>query len=173
MSRIVEKTLVLSFSGGPVASSSGTIRAAWDDARNRAADGTVKSQWLPRDAAFFIVQADAGVSVTRVLPTDGSVRELGPVNRTQTDSLLFAAADNEQQLSWLPSGVISPTWYGNQGSGLQKNGQTVTVAAGHPCRGNLSYAARVQSYRLDTPAVTLAAKQQWPLDVVIYYTERS
>lgn len=167
----VEKTLVLSFSGGQVQNSTGTMRAAWDDVRNRAADGTVKTQFLPGESAFFIVQADASLRITRVVPTSGAVVALGAASWQQTDSLLFALADQQQQLSWQPSGGVSATWYGNQGSGMRVSGLAVTVAAGHPCRGELAYAARVQSYRLDTPRVSLAKGQTWPVDVVVYYTE--
>lgn len=169
--RQVEKTLVLSFSGDQAVSADGSIRAAWDDARNRAADGTVKTQFIPGDSAFFIVQADPAVRITRVLPTAGSVQAQGEVNRAQSDSLLFAAADQQQTLSWIPAGGISPRWYGNQGSGLQVSGTTITCAAGHPCRGDLAYTARCRSYRLQTPAVSLAKGQTWPVDVVIYYAE--
>ncbi len=173
MSRAVEKTLVLSFSGGVTSNAAGTVRAAWDDALNRGSDGQVKSQFVPGDAAWLIVQADPSVRITRVLATAGAIVALGEVSRRQTDSLLFAAADSEQSLSWRPSGGVSSAWYGNQGSSLRVNGQTVTVGAGHPCRALFSYTARCMSYRLQTPAVKLATGQEYPIDVVVYYTEVS
>lgn len=167
----VEKTLVLSFTGDQAVSADGAVRAAWDDTRNRDRAGEVKSQFVPGEAAWFIAQADPSVRITRVAPTDGAVVALGTVNRPQVDSLLLSAADHQGSLSWRPSGSVSVTWYGNQGSGLRVDGLSVTAAAGHPCRGDCRYTAQVQSYRLDTPRVPLAKGQTWPVDVVIYYTE--
>ena len=169
----VEKTLVLSFSGGMVSNASGTVRAAWDDTANKSAAGEVKTQFIPGDPAMFIVQAEPSVQITRVLATAGEVQYQGEVNRPQTDELGWAAADDRQQLAWRPAGGVSPTWYGNVGSGLKVDGMTATVTAGLPCLARLAYTARVRSYRLQTPKITLAKGQEYPLRVYIYYKEAS
>jgi hypothetical protein len=167
----VEKTLVLSFSGGMAVNASGTVRAAWDDAGNKSAAGEVKTQFIPGDPAMFIVQAEPSVQITRVLATAGEVQYQGEVDRPQTDELGWAAADDRQQLAWRPNGAVTPTWYGNAGSGLKIDGMTATVAGGLPCLARLAYTARVRSYRLQTPAVVLAKGQDYPLRVYIYYKE--
>lgn len=173
--REVEKTLVLSFSGAQAGGgSTAAVRAAWDDARNRAADGSVRSQFVPGESVYFIAQADAGARITRVAATSGAVVGLGAASRPQSDTLLFTGGEQSPpQLSWVPSSGLIATWYGNQGSGLQVAGRSVTVAAGYPCRATLAYSAAVTSYRLDTPRVQLAKEASWPIDVVIYYVEVS
>jgi len=143
-----------------------------DDTLNIGADGKVKTQFLPGERVYVLLQIPDGVVVTDVRCSDGSIAKVGDVSREQTDRLTIDEASDQLTLSKIPAGDLEPTWYGNSGS-LSLDGKTLTVSGDLPAIVDLTYAYTATSYILSGPAVALAGGEEWPVRVTAYTPEEA
>lgn len=165
-------TLVVPFGDEAVSGAGGAIVAEWDDTMNLDANGQVKTQWQPGDAAYLLLHNDGSVRVLAVKATAGSIVAAGAANLSRQATLGFSAAGEKQGLQYLPAGPLSFVWKGNVGQGAGNVGKEVSVAAGQfPCLAEVSYPVDFSRYRLQTPAMMLAAEETFPIRVYVYYEE--
>lgn len=162
-------TLVVRF-GEAGRSASGNVVAEWDDTLNLDASGQVKSRYIPGDEVYLLVHAP-GVQILRLAATDGSVSGSGEEVLDRAEELGFGSIDDLHELRYLPAEAPVVTWCGRQGLGLQRTGRSVGVDDGFPCLAKVSYPVQFERYRLQTPVRTLAANEEYPLLVYIYYRE--
>jgi hypothetical protein len=159
----VAATIVIKF-GESAADSSALALVELDDSRNVDAAGEVKSSFAPGDVVYFLVHHASELRIGSVVPTDGYVVNMGRTQFARKSQQLFA--DGEAvSLSYLPAGGVAPTWYGRT-SALTQNGQQL-VAVDPPVIGDLSFTIDAALYRLQTPSVTLAEEQTYPVAVVV------
>src|SRR5574340_26965 len=145
------------------------VQVVWDDAANVDAEGDPISQYYPGDSRYFLVIVPAGFDVTDVVPTDGTVTDMGPVTRNQVDQVLFDLPDKLIDLSQLPVGGVTPTWYGKTAVHTVEGKQVKASAA--PCLADLAYSYAAHQYRLTAPptlAIGPADDDDWPIGVVVY-----
>ena len=160
-------TLTIQFGEG--ADSSLLAVALLDDELNRDAAGEVKSSFASGDQPYFLVHLDPALAVGSVRCSSGSARFLGEVTRTEEADIDADAAGDTAELSYLPAGGVSGTWYGNQ-PGMTVNGRTLTWAEPLPATGKLRYSYRAYSYRYSPPA--LRPDQEWRVRIVIQAVPR-
>jgi len=167
----VVATLVVNF-GEDTASESGAIIAEWDDTMNVGADGEVKSQFFPGDEAYLLVHHDATAIIQAVKTTSGAIVSIGAAVLTRMAELGWGDPDDAQSLNYLPAGQLAYRWFGNAGSGAELVGKVLRMTGWQfPCLAEVSYPVQFTRYRLQTPAVTLAKDETWPIRVYIYYIE--
>ncbi len=166
----VVDTLIVNF-GEAVATASGSIIAEWDDSLNLDAGGEVKTQFVPGDEIFLLVHHDADVSIVDVKPTAGSLSNLGNIQLQRIQEIGWGNIDDEQQLTYNPTGNLAFAWKGRVGLAPVKNGKAVTLGSSFPCLALVSYGVDFTRYRLQTPIMTLAKDETFPLRVYIYYQE--
>ena len=167
----VVATLVVNF-GEDTASESGAIIAEWDDTMNVGADGEVKSQFFPGDEAYLLVHHDATAIIQGVKTTSGAIVSTGEATLTRTAELGWGDPDDAQSLNYLLAGQLAYRWFGNAGSGAELVDKSLRMTGGQfPCLAEVSHSVAFTRYRLQTPAVTLAKDETWPIRVYIYYVE--
>lgn len=171
MTTTVVGTLVVPF--GEIASAAGgSIMAEWDDTMNLDAGGEVKSQWLPGDVAYLLVHHDSTVRILAVKATAGSIGWAGSATLARKELVGFSAAAEKQGLQYLPAGSLAFAWKGNVGQGADNVGKEASVSGGQfPCLAEVSYPVAFGRYRLQTPSMSLAAEETFPVRVYIYYEE--
>ena len=144
-----------------------------DFARNRETDSDgndqEKTSWHPGDIYHFLVQHDPGLRITDVRSSWGSVQSLGMATRSHTgEDIQLAEAEDEQETSYIPSGAVSATWYGNSPR-VANTGRAVRYQSGPlPAIGTIRYSAAWHSYRLVPAALTLSEGEEWPVLIVAY-----
>lgn len=168
----VVATLVVPF-GETVSGAGGAIIAEWDDTMNLDDDGEVKSKWLPGDVAYLLVHHDSSlINILAAKATAGSISASGSALLSRDDLLGFSAAGEKQSLQYLPAGALGYDWKGNVGQGASNVGKEVSVASGQfPCMAEIEYPVAFGRYRLQTPLMSLAADETFPVRVYIYYEE--
>lgn len=169
MSKVVLK---LEFSDA--AADSGLFAAMIADfARNREtnSDGedVEKTSFTPGDIYHFLIQHDPGLLLTAVKSSWGAVQSLGQVTRSHTgEDLQLAEAEDENETSYIPTGSVSASWYGNSPR-IANTGREIRYASGPlPAIGRIGYSARWHSYRLVPAALTLGEDEEWPVLIVAY-----
>lgn len=162
----VRATIVVHYGEG--VSKDAFVLAELDETMNVDADGNQLASFTPDDKVWFLVQIDPTLRIDKVRATDGQVVAEGQVRRDRVDNLLFEAAAEAKELSAIPTGPVTPEWYGRQGTGFAAEGRQVTVAGGVPCLGDVSYAALMQGYRLEPPNIELAADETYTVKIVVY-----
>lgn len=163
-------TLVVNF-GEAAATDSGNIVAEWDDELNVDAAGEVLSRFVPGDEVWLLLHHDAGVTITGVAVTAGTVSRSGEVHRQRQAELGWGSIDDDQQLSYTPEGLLAYDWKGRVGSAPERTGRSVSVAGNFPCLAVVTFQVRFVSYRIQTPKMTLAEKETFPLRAYVYYTD--
>lgn len=166
----IVNSIVVSF-GESVTSDSGSLTVEWDDSLNVDDDGEVKTSFVPGDVLYLLIHHGSDVDVVGVKCTSGTLSGGSAVNITMEDEIGWGSSDDDQELSYSPSGALSYTWFGRVGSGITLVDKVLTVAESFPCLARVSYLARFLRYKLQTPSVTLAEEETWPLLVYVYYTE--
>jgi len=123
-------------------------------------DGKVveKTSFAPGDPYHFLTKCSNGIYIAKILVTAGDITALGSVTRTRENDLVFTeinSADNKPSISYVPSGNLSPVWYGNVGGPLyvDQEQMKVDIRTGTiPCYCKATYPVSFDSYRL-TPQV--------------------
>jgi hypothetical protein len=133
----------------------------------------VKPAFLPGDPAYLLIHTDATVRVLAVRATSGTMfSEVLPVVMSRSDELAFAVENEAKGLQYLPDGPLFYTWYGNQGLNPERTGREVTVPSGaFPCLCKVTYPVRFTRWKLQTPRMTLAKDETFPIAVFITYEE--
>jgi hypothetical protein len=136
------------------------------DIRTLPAEG-VKSQFVPGDQVFFLMHYDhSRLRITDIKATSGQVVVQGEVSRSTTDEVLFTAAGELLQLSHIPVGGVSASWFGRSAA-ISRDGRNVSANAA-PCLGNVSYVYQATSCRFVPPPMTLSDDDSYPVAIVVY-----
>ncbi len=144
--------------------------AMLDKELNVDASGNELTQFAPGDVVYFLVQHDPSLKIVRVAATDGTVAAQGIRTVTMQDQVDFVAAGESVDITALPSGAVTVgKWYGRQGAGMKITGRNVSVTSGTPAKADLDYKARMNGYKLVTPAVSLTEDETYPITVFIYF----
>lgn len=162
----VKATIVVSFGEG-VDGSGSFVLARLDDELNVDRDGNVISSFEPGDQVFLIIQHDDTVRISKVVATHGVIEQLPDKDYGFVDRVLFADAGKEGSLTAIPRGMVSRSPFGRQ-STVMVAGRKVWIEAGEPVMYDLTYSARVKSYKLHTPSMALGADDEYPIAIVIY-----
>lgn len=163
-------TLVVNF-GESAATDSGNIVAEWDDELNIDAAGEVISQFVPGDEVWLLLHHGADVTITGIAVTAGTVSRSGEAIRQRQAELGWGSVDDDQQLSYTPAGLLLYDWKGRVGSGAVRTERSVSVAGNFPCLAVVTFPVRFVSYRIQTPEITLAEKETFPLRAYVYYRD--
>lgn len=159
-------TLTISFDES--ADSSLLASAFLDDELNKDASGETKSSFGLTDKPYFLVHLDPKLAIKSVLCSSGSVTSRGTVSRTADEDIDVADADETTELSYIPSGSVSGSWYGNS-PGMSVSGRTVTWSGALPAAGKLKIPYRAYSYQYNPPAM-VSGTTEWRTHIVIHVT---
>jgi hypothetical protein len=162
----VAATIVVHF-GDDVAAGAFAI-ARLDDELNVDAAGEVITSFAPGDRIHFLVQHDATLRIAKVVPTDGTVARQPDKDYTITQQLTWLEDNEAQELEATPSGALTKTGYGRTASGWTLAGRSLSTTGGAPVIYDIEYRARMKSYVLHAPNVTLAEDATWPVVIGIY-----
>lgn len=168
----VVNALVVSF-GESVTSDSGSITVEWDDSLNVDGDGEVKTSFVPGDELYLLVHHGSDVELVGVKTTSGSISGGDRVNLVREDEFGWGSIDDEETLSYTPTGSLRYTWYGRVGTGAALVDKVLTMDGSFPCLARVSYPAIFLRYKLQTTKVTLEEEETWPLRVYVYYKDLS
>lgn len=158
-------TLVVEFGDG--ADSSAFVAMEFDETLNLDDDGNAKTSFEPEDDVWFWIQHAGTLQIDSIAATSGMVVDCGTVRRSRDQELTFTGTDSVE-LSHIPAGNPSYTWYGNEGSGLSRNGRTVLVSGNTPCTCDAVIPIDVHLYRFVPPALELADGQSYRVVIVAY-----
>jgi len=147
------------------------IQVVWDARANVDAAGEPISKYYPGDSRFFLVIVPAGIELVEVMATDANatVTEVGPVTRPQVDRLLFDEAGKLLNLSRLPAGAVTPTWYGRTATETVE-GQRIKASVA-PVLADIAYSYAAIQFRMTAPpelAIGPDEDDDWPIGVVVY-----
>jgi hypothetical protein len=165
-------TLVVKF-GTDVATDAVFI-AKLDDTMNVDAKGKVKTQFYPKDPAYFWLHYDRSkLQVTAVRSTAGQVVLQGSGSRQQIEEKLFEDLETPVEFECVPSGGLSIRWYGRETT-VAVTGRSALATTNYPCHGKVTYGFNVDLGCLLPPAEMVFDTDDegnslpWPIDVVIY-----
>ena len=161
----VAETFVTQFGKG--ADSSAFVVMELDETLNLDADGNEKTTWSPGDEIWFWIQHDASLVIDRVVATSGMVVDCGSARRSRSQALIFTSTDSVE-LSHIPAKNPTYTWYGNQGSGLSRNGRSVSVSGNTPCTCDVEIPIDVHLYRFVPPDLELGSEETYRVAIVAY-----
>ena len=167
----VAASLVVRFGEG--ADSTELVAMEFDAAMNLDAAGEEKREFSPGDPVFFLVHHAPTLRIGQVKASCGMVVAQGAVSREKEQQLLWTAAGEEQELSYVPASAVTPLWYGNVAAGLRKTGlRTMTVSGGLlPALSLVRHAVTFHLYKLLTPPVELGEGEEWPITIVAWMEE--
>ncbi|HNC99107.1 MAG TPA: hypothetical protein PKW90_23430 [Myxococcota bacterium] len=157
-------TIVIEFGAG--ADSGAFVALELDETLNLGEDGEEQTQFSPGDEVWFWLQHDASLRVGAVAATSGMVVDCGMVRRSRLQELTWINED-AQELSHIPAANPSYTWYGNAGSGMVRDGRSVTVTGNLPCTADAAIPIDVHLYRFVPPPLELADDASYRVVVVI------
>jgi hypothetical protein len=161
-------SIVIGFGEGVVAGDALAV-AELDTVRNRAADGSVKTEFGPREPFYFWVHHDPGLRIMSVRATGGNVSVVGQESRTvRLDWAFFPFSDTVIELSHIPAGLPTAVWHGRDGR-HQVNGRKLSAAA-VPAVADISYPIRVTLIRVTPPAEVdglTTSEQRFPVGVAV------
>ena len=163
----VAATIVVHF-GDDVAEDNRFALAMLDDELNVDAAGEVITSFAPGDIIHFLVQHDPALRLARVAATDGAIAAQPDKSYRIEQQLTFLVANEDQDLQAIPSGAITKTPYGRVAAGWQVQGRKIRILGNDPVVYDLSYLARMKSYRLHAPNVALGEDETWPVVIGIY-----
>ncbi len=140
--------------------------ALLDDELNKNASGEVKTSFGPGDAPYFLVHLDPKLAVKKVACSSGSVSGGGRVTRAAETEVNIGDGDDETtELEYIPSGGVTPTWYGNAPA-MKLDGRTINWSGALPAAGELKYSYSAHSYRYTPPAWS----KKWRAHLVVHVT---
>lgn len=162
-------TIVVRF-GQSIAGSTDLFLVELDGQLNReTVDGEdrEKTQFYPGDEIHFLLHYDrTKYRVEAIKATSGQVQMHQWVTRSHAEELLFEVAAEAKELSHIPNGNPSVTWYGNSAT-LNRDGRSLSASAA-PCLGLVSYPYQAWSGKLVPPNVDLEDGEEFPLAIVVY-----
>ncbi|MBV5328486.1 MAG: hypothetical protein JZU65_12775 [Chlorobium sp.] len=163
----VAATVVVEFGTG--ADSSALVVIELDETMNLDGDGEEKTSFSPGDQPYFLVHHDTSVRIGSVKCSSGMVTGGNSVPRERSQQVQFAAAEEAQELSHIPSGGIGWTWYGNAPA-ITQTGKSLVAATEDslPAIGEAKYTMEARQYHLIPPVITLADDETWPVLIVVY-----
>ena len=161
----VGATIVVEFGTG--ADSSAFVAVELDDRLNVDAEGEVKTQFNPGDQVWFWVQHDPSLRIDRVRATSGMVVSAGSASRTRDQQCTWTG-EASVELSHIPAGSPTLTWYGNVGTGLSRDGRKLRVAGNTPCTADAVVPINVHLYRYVPPPMALGEGETWRSVIVVY-----
>lgn len=162
---MVGGTLVVDFGAG--ADSSAFVAMEFDEPLNLDDDGNAKTSFDPGDEVWFWIQHAETLRIDRVVATSGMVVDCGIVRRSRDQELTFTGVDSVE-LSHIPAGNPSLTWYGNEGNGLTRTGRSVSVSGNTPCTCDAVIPIDVHLYRFVPPVLALGADETYRVVIVAY-----
>lgn len=171
----VEATTLVEF--GDVDPASVLVVLELDNILNVDSEGNNKTSFAPGDDIFFRLQVSSGVVIEDIIPTDGTVQNLGAVSRSSEETTVFLSreADNptKKTLSYIPNGSISITYIGRSGSvsRAQKTNLSVEYTGdinSVPFLAEFTYNYNIGSYVLRTPNIELTENESYPIVIVVY-----
>lgn len=160
-----QATLVIEFGSG--ADSAAFVAMELDEVFNVDSDGAQKTKFEAGDQWWFWLQHEVSLRIGAITPTSGMVVDCGQAVRSRSQEITWTASNPSQELSHIPSSAPKIIWYGNEGSGMQRNGRTVTVAGNLPCTADVEMPIDVHLYRFVPPPLTLADEATFRVVVVI------
>lgn len=126
-----------------------------------------KTQFYPGDEINFLLHYDRSkYQVEAIKATAGQVQMNQWVTRTHEEEMLFEAVGDAQELSHIPSGSPTITWYGNTAE-IDRDGRSLSASAA-PCIGHASYPYQAWSGKLVPPSIELEDGEEFPLAIVVY-----
>lgn len=158
-------TLVVEFGEG--ADSNAFVAMEFDETLNLGDDGEEKTSFDPDDEVWFWIQHADTLQIDSVKATSGMVVDCGTVRRSRVQELTFTGKDTVD-LSHIPAVNPSYTWYGNEGSGLARNGRSVSVSGNTPCTCDVVIPIDVHLYRFVPPALDLGENETYRVVIVAY-----
>lgn len=136
-----------------------------------------KTSFVPGDIINFLIHYDhSKLDLIWVRPTSGSVI-MGSSKTVMQESrgLLWIDTTTKHTLSYIPSGALSPTWFGNSCSGIRMTGLTeVGIAGGtFPAVCNLIFPVAFTTGKLYTPSdIELLEDETYPVVVVAHFERK-
>jgi hypothetical protein len=128
--------------------------------------GEVRSRFAPGDPAYFLLHYDpARVYVAAVAATAGTVVVGSMVDRRATDQVLFDAPDEPRELTHIPSGEVSASWYGRAAT-LDRQGRQITASA-TPAIADIAYPYQALSAVYHPPPMELSGDDVYPIAIVV------
>ncbi len=134
--------------------------------------------FAPGDTVNFLVHHDATVQIGWVRTTDGTISGTSSASMTaqdRTDQLLFADVTDTHELSYVPTGSPTPSWYGNEATGFKKTlTRTVEISGlGDPALCDATYSVSFRKFSLSSPNVTLETDSDgneipYPVVIVVH-----
>ena len=158
-------TLVVEFGEG--ADSAAFVAMELDETLNLDDEGNALTSFDPGVEVWFWLQHADTLRIDRIASTSGMVVDCGIVRRSRDQELTFTDTDSVE-FSHIPAGNPSYTWYGNEGSGLAKNGRSVSVSGNTPCTCDAVIPIDVHLYRFVPPVLELADDQTYRVVIVAY-----
>ena len=163
----VAATIVVHF-GDDVAEDNRFAVARLDDELNVDAEGEVVTSFAPGDIIHFVVQHDPALVIAGIAATSGTLAAQ-PDKYYQVEQQLTWLENNESQdLEMIPAGAVTKTAYGRQPLGWSLTVRGLSITGGAPVVADVSYKARMRSWRLHAPNVVLAEDETWPVVIGIY-----
>ncbi len=155
-------TIVVTF--GDAAAAQGFVVVEPDEMLNVDGEGKHISELPPSQPFYFLLQHDASLVLDNVAISSGAVTGLGRVNR-EKEQLLQFVDQSAVQLPYIPDGDLAVEWYGRSPR-LQVAGREIKAAA-YPAIGEVSYNARMESYRVTPPQMSLAAEKKYYILITV------
>lgn len=136
-----------------------------------------KTSFVPGDIVNFLIHYDqTKLKLIWVRPTSGSVIMGSSKTVIQESSgLLWIDTTTKHSLSYIPSGSLTPTWFGNSCSGIRMTGLTeIGIAGGtFPAVCNLTFPVAFTAGKLYTPSnVELQDDETYPVIVVAHFERK-
>lgn len=132
----------------------------------RVAAGEVRSRFSPGDYAYFLMHYDpARVYVASVEATAGMVEVGQMVSRSVTDRVLFDALGEARELTHIPSGNITPRWWGREAT-IDRQVRRV-IASAAPAYCDISYTYLARSAYFVPPPMSLEGDAVYPVAIVV------
>lgn len=155
-----QATIVVSF--GDDANADGFYLAELDEVANKG-----KTSFVPNEEVFFIIQHDETLKILQIVTTNGSIQSHGNVTRTKTETMVFAAEGDEQNLPCLGSSAFSFS-FGT--ASLSVDGVNVAAGAGsYPVVCSASVTGTFQQYSLLPNIPPLAKDETFDVYIFIYF----
>lgn len=125
-----------------------------------------KSGFVPGDTPYFLLHHAPTLRLADISTTAGQVVDHGLVRLARDQQLLFVE-DDDRELDYIPTGPVTPTWYGRDGGRLIATGQDVGADGPWPCICRADYQVQFRRLQLLPPTLALADDQTFPVAIII------
>lgn len=131
------------------------------------------TSFSPGDTVNFLINYDtARLSLMWVKATSGNISMAGQkVENRVNQNVLWLYSTDKKELSYIPAGSLTPTWFGNEAAGIKLTEiSTVAITGGIlPAICHIAYPVSFVMGRLFTPSVTLADEETYPVTIVAHF----